>query len=454
MTKPINPKLIQIAYIGGGSRLWARYLMGDLALCPDLGGEVLLYDTDTPAAQLNERFGNWIQTQPGVVSNWSYRAVATLAEALAGADLVVISIQPGPLEMMGHEIAVAEKYGLFFPVGDTTGVPGLMRGLRSASIFAGFAEAITEHCPETWVINYTNPMSVCTRTLTRISPGLKVFGCCHEMFGTQEVLAEVAKGALNLDLLPPREEIAVNVLGINHFTWIDRATYQGIDLLALLRDHIAEPGVLHPFSREEVEAQNDWFVDNRQIKYELFRRFGILAAAGDRHLAEFVPGFTGSPEILFRWGVICTPVSYRIQVWENSPKMVLAWMEGREPLSLQESGEETVRQIKALLGLDELVTNVNMENRGQVANLPLRAVVETNAQFSLDQVQPLTAGELPPGVKNLTTTHVDNQEMIIEAALNGDADLAFQAILNDPMTNLPVDEAWAMFNEIGFPEGL
>ena len=209
--------------------------MADLALEPDLGGRIDLYDIDFPAAQMNETLGNWIGALPRSRSRWKYTAVETLPQALHGADLVVISIQPGSLELMSHEIAVAEQHGMYFPVGDTTGVPGLMRGIRSAMTFAGFAREIASHCPEAWVINYTNPMSVCTRTLTKVEPELKVFGCCHEVFGTQRILAEVAQSALDLPDRPPREQIRINVLGINHFTWIDSAVYQDHDLLALLQ---------------------------------------------------------------------------------------------------------------------------------------------------------------------------------------------------------------------------
>jgi alpha-galactosidase len=449
---PNHPVELNIAYIGGGSRNWARILMMDLATCPDLCGEVRLYDIDHSSAQFNEKLGAWLQDQPGVQSHWRYRAVERIEQALKGADFVFISIQPGALELMEREIGVAEKYGLFFPVGDSTGVPGLMRGLRSAITYVGFARAIAEHCPQAWVVNYTNPMTICTRTLTRVAAGLKVFGCCHEVFGTQAILAEVAMTALDLPEKPTRDEIQVNVMGINHFTWIDRAVYQGHDLLALLREYIQQPGVMHAFTREEVEAQNNWFFDPRQIKFELFQRFGILAAAGDRHLAEFVPGFTRSPEELFRWGIIRTPVSYRIQVWNESPKIALDYMEGRRKLELHQSQEEAVRQIKALVGLGDLVTNVNTENRGQISNLPLGAVVESNARFSRDQVQPLIAGALPGGVHALVSQHVGNQEMIIDAALARDKDLAFLAVFNDPTTNLPIDRAWEMFNEIGLPQ--
>lgn len=444
---------LKIAYIGGGSRNWARTLMNDLASCADLNGEVRLYDINIEAARLNEKLGNWVFNQPQALSCWRWRAVEKLEEALKGVDLVIISIQPGTLEMMAHEIAVAEKYGLFFPVGDTIGAPGLMRGLRSAITYAGFAEAIAQYAPDAWVINYTNPMTICTRTLTKVAPQLKVFGCCHEVFGTQDMLARMAQEALRLEQKPERDEIHVNVLGINHFTWVDRAEYQGHDLLTLLREYIQCPGVLRSFTPQEVEAQKNWFQDNCQIKYTLFQRFGILAAAGDRHLAEFVPGFTHSPEELFRWGVIRTPVSWRMSVYETSRQMVADLLDGKQPFSLRHSGEEAIRQIRALFGLETFVTNVNVENRGQISNLPLGAVVETNAHFSRNQVRPLTAGALPTGVHALVARHVENQEAIIDAALNRDKDLAFHAVFNDPTTNLPIDQAWAMFNEMGLPSG-
>ena len=187
------PIELKIAYIGGGSRAWARKLMFDLALCSDLTGQVDLYDIDLESAQLNERLGNWLGEQPGARARWHYRASSDLSEALAGADFVVMSIQPGTLNCMAEEIAIAERHGLYFPVGDSTGAPGLIRGLRSATIYTGFAHAIAYSCPRAWVINYTNPMAVCTRTLTRVEPKLRVFGCCHEVFGTQELLAELVK---------------------------------------------------------------------------------------------------------------------------------------------------------------------------------------------------------------------------------------------------------------------
>ena len=454
MSHTESANLIKIAYIGGGSRGWAHTMMNDLAQSPDLAGEVRLYDIDLEAARLNESFGNWIQGNAGVQSSWHYQAVESLEEALKSADFVFLSIQPGPLEMMANEIAVAEKYGLFFPVGDTTGAPGLMRGLRSTRIYAGFARAIAKHCPQAWVINYTNPMSICTRTLTKVVPGLKVFGCCHEVFGTQSTLASLARQALDLPDTPTRDEIRVNVMGINHFTWIERASYQGHDLLEIVRDHIRQPGVMRPYTQEEVESARNWFHDADQIKFELFKSYGILGAAGDRHLSEFVPGFTHSPGELFRWGVIRTPVSWRMERWEWIPEMVRNYLSDQLEWGFRDSGEEMARQVRALLGLGDFVTNVNVFNQGQIANLPADVVVETNALFSRDRVQPLAAGSLPPGVHALISRHVANQEMIIEAALTQNKDLAFQAVFNDPTTNLPIDQAWQMFEEMGWEQNM
>ncbi len=445
MTNP--PLSLKIAYIGGGSREWARKLMFDLALTPDLTGEIALYDIDMESARLNEQLGNWLQEQPGVVSRWRYTAVETLREALRGADLVIISIQPGSLELMQKEIAIAEKYSLYFPVGDTSGAPGLLRGLRSAKIYADFAEAIAETCPQAWVINYTNPLAICTRTLTRVAPELKTFGCCHEVFAVQKMLAGLVHKYWDVPT-PAKDEIKVNVIGLNHFTWFDQATWNGRDLLELVRNHIAQPGTLRPYTQAEVESWGDWFKSVHQVKFGLFQRFGLLAAAGDRHLVEFLPGFIHSPDTLFRYGIIRTPVSFRIARWQAAPQKTRDLLTGKTPLELKSSGEEGVRQIKALFGLDDLVTNVNLKNSGQIANLPLDVVVETNAHFSRNEVRPLAAGSLPAGLLPLIQQHSANQELIIESALTGNKDLAFQALYNDPTNSLTLDQTWEMFNEM------
>jgi alpha-galactosidase len=115
------------------------------------------------------------------------------------------------------------------------------------------------------------------------------------------MLASIAGSFLGIDA-PDRGEVQVNVFGINHFTWVDTATWRGHDLLDLLRLHIVRPGVLRDYSQAEVEGWNDWFRCEDQVKFTLFGHFGVLPAAGDRHLVEFLPGFS-MPETLFKWAL-------------------------------------------------------------------------------------------------------------------------------------------------------
>jgi len=444
---PTTQQNLKIAYLGGGSRAWARTLMTDLALCPELGGSVDLYDINLEAARVNARLGQWIQKRPEAVSEWRYRAVPTLEEALKGADFVVCSIQPGSLEAMEADIEIPAQYGLLYPVGDTAGAPGLVRGLRAALIYRDFAEAIAEYCPDAWVINYSNPMSICTRTLTRVAPDIKAFGCCHEVFGTQELLAELVERYLGVPR-PNRQEIHVNVLGINHFTWINRATWRGHNLLDLVRTHIEQKNTIRDYTREEVEGWQDYFRSAHQVTFTLFERYGWLPAAGDRHLAEFVPGYLTDEQTIHRFGFVRTPMSYRYHRWEELGHAAERILAGEESLTLAPSDEEGVRQIRALAGLGDLITNVNLPNQGQIPNLPMGAVVETNAHFAQDSVRPLAAGPLSPGVLNLVEPHVRCQEMIVEAALTHDTDLAFQAVFSDPLNDLPIDQAWEMFQSM------
>jgi len=441
------PAEVKICYIGGGSVGWAHLLMCDLGLCPELTGEVRLYDIDHERAELNSKFGNRLQEHPDVVSKFCYRPVHRLSEALKGADFVFCSILPGDLDDMEQDMAIPARYGILHTVGDTVGPAGMMRALRAVRTYAGFAKAIAEHAPDAWVINYSNPMTACTRALTKVAPQLKVIGCCHEVFGTQNHLTQLIEQYLQVPR-PHRSEIKTDIVGVNHFTWALRATWQEHDLFDLLREHVARPGVCRPYTKQEILAEDNVFVNKRQVTYELFQRFGYLPAAGDRHLAEFVTGFLTSEDDVYRWGICITPVAYRKKKLADRVQQMRQRAEGKLQIEIKRSGEEGIEQMLALLGRRTLVTNVNMANRGQIPNLPLGAVVETNAAFTQDRIQPVCCGPLPPAILSLISRHVHNQELIVEAALAGDADMAFQAIAADPLTTIRMDKAWQMTQEM------
>ena len=166
MTRTENMvKDIIIAYIGGGSMGWAWGLMSDLAMEEQLSGTVRLYDIDREAAIRNEKIGNSLKNNPNVKSHWDYKAVETLQEALTGADFVIISILPGTFDEMESDVHLPEKYGIYQSVGDTVGPGGTIRAFRTIPMYVEIANAIKQWAPEAWVINYTNPMTLCVRTL-------------------------------------------------------------------------------------------------------------------------------------------------------------------------------------------------------------------------------------------------------------------------------------------------
>jgi len=441
-------KDLTIAYIGGGSRGWAWKLMSDLAMESQLNGTAKLYDIDFQAARDNAVIGNKISALPNAVSQWKYTVAQTLQDALIAADFVVISIVPGSFEEMRSDVHEPEKYGIYQSVGDTTGPGGLMRALRTIPIYVEFAKAIKQFCPDAWVINYTNPMALCTQSLYAAFPEVKAFGCCHEVFATQKVLAEMINDLLGLPV-PKREEIIINVLGVNHFTWLDSASWKGVDLLPLFSDFVNK----YRTTGYTLKQLGNWMTTSAffrspdRVKFDLFCRFGLIAAAGDRHLAEFMPPwYLKNPQTVKEWGFALTPVSYRIENKEALEKQGKRFVEGKEAPALTPSGEEGVRQMKALLGLGDFVTNVNLPNAGQLEGAPLGAVVETNAFFSRNKVRPVLAGSLPSGLNALVMRHIENHETILQAALSCNRNLAFQAFINDPLVTLDVEDATKLFN--------
>lgn len=436
---------IKIAYIGGGSRYWAHELMADLALCPHITGHLALYDIDQPAAERNVEIGNQIFSQDSAQTRFKVTAAKSPATALKNADFVVLSIEPGITRMRYADLEIPRKYGIMQPVGDTTGPGGIVRALRSVPIKTYYAHKIMEHCPEAWVINYTNPMTLCTAALYAAEPNIKAFGCCHEVFGTQRRFAGHVERWFDVPK-PERQEIKLDVAGVNHFTFATSATWDGTDLFRHLEKEIQKRGFFRSRAKEaqQRKKQGKWFGSNGLIAYDLFRRFGAMGAAGDRHLAEFVPWYATDEANLQRWGVVLTPYSWRIKVRSGKPPSAKNFRN----ITLNPSGEEGVAQMLALLGIEPLDTNVNIPNTGQLVDLPLGAIVETNAQFRKDRLRPIHAKPLPAGANALMRQVVDTQQLTLQAAVERDRDLAFQAMLNDPLVSIPTDKAWKMFNQM------
>lgn len=432
----INNKMqdIQIAYIGGGSRGWAWSFMTDLALEDAISGTIRLYDIDREAAIANATIGNHLQTREDVIGKWDYRVEDSLEAALTGADFVVISIMPKTFDEMEVDVHMPERLGIYQSVGDTAGPGGMMRALRTIPMFVEIAEAIKAYSPKAWVINYTNPMSLCVKTLYQVFPEIKAFGCCHEVFGTQKVLAGIVEEEMGFENVD-RSDIHVNVLGINHFTWFDSASYRGIDLFPVYRDYM-EKHFEEGYEKGDDNWMNSTFACAHRVKMDLFRRYGLIAAAGDRHLVEFMPGeeYLKDPETVRSWKYGLTTVAWRKDDLQKRLERSRKLVSGEEEIELKSTGEEGILLIKALCGLTRVVSNVNIPNTAkQISNLPENAIVETNALFERDAIRPVQAGAIPENILELIMPHVENHERIMQAALNGDSELVVEAFCNDPL---------------------
>jgi Alpha-galactosidases/6-phospho-beta-glucosidases, family 4 of glycosyl hydrolases len=425
---------LKIAYIGGGSRGWAWQLMTDLAMEENMSGEVALYDIDFEAARRNAVIGNRLGEKPEAVGKWVYTAYEKQREALKDADFVVISILPGTFDEMASDVHTPEKYGVYQSVGDTAGPGGLVRALRSGPMFQLIAEDIKAACPNAWVINYTNPMAILMRVLYDTFPAIKAVGCCHEVFHTQGLLCTALEKLRGISGVK-RSDLVTTVQGVNHFTWITEAFYQGMDLVPVYKEFSEKYRETGFDESGDGNWMNNSFSSIQKVKFDLFLHFGAIAAAGDRHLAEFnpAPRYLKDPETVKSWGFGLTTVEWRKQDLVRRLEKAQKVYDGEESLPLKASGEEGVLMMKALLGLGDMVTNVNIPNIGQIKNAPLGVVVETNAALRDHFLAPLMTGDMDETLLSLSMPAMSAQGEILQAIRHKDARLCLGAFLNDPL---------------------
>lgn len=292
-------------------------------------------------------------------------------------------------------------------------------------------------------------MALCLKALYTTFPEIKAWGCCHEVFGTQKLLSAALadiEGIKDVHF----KDIKVNVVGVNHFTWLTEAYYKDLDLFPVYRRFCNKYGESGFNLKDDENWMNKFFQTGERVKMDLFRRFGYIAAAGDRHLAEFCPSYwyIKDPERVEEWGFGLTPVSWRK---ENQKKLMdesARLVSGEQQFEIKDSGEEGVKQIKALLGLGDFTTNVNMPNVGQIPNLPLGTIVETNASLTDGMMKPVFAGEIPKEILPLISRVASEQETVAKAVRERNLDLAFDAFVSDPLVTIAPEQAKELFDQM------
>lgn len=294
-------------------------------------------------------------------------------------------------------------------------------------------------------------MSICTKTLYDVFPAIKAFGCCHEVFHAQNFLCCVLKEIKGIKV--GRNEIYTDASGINHFTWITEARYGDIDILSLLpefADRFFEEGYYEK-ENDRFGFLSDPFAYGNKVKMDLFKKHGALAAAGDRHLAEFLNAnwYLKDPETVKSWAFNLTGVDWR----ERDQREKIAESElmaaGKKPFPVVKSDEIAVDIMKALLGFSTIITNVNMPNRGQAPQLPEGSVVETNCVFSNGQIKPVTSNPLPLSAASLVNLNCANIDCLYEGIKERNLNKIFTAFINQPLlSSLTFDKSSELFEKM------
>jgi len=430
---------VRIVIIGGGSYKWGPLIVRDLIVTQWLhGSTIVLHDIDPQALDLVYAVGQKVVEENHLP--YTLEKTLRLEQALRDADFVILTISTGGLEAMRHDLEIPERYGIYQAVGDTVGPGGVARALRNIPVVANIARKMEEICPNAWLLNYTNPMATLCRAITRTTK-IKTIGLCHEFISVLKTL----KAHFNVQ---DESEIQAKVGGINHLSWILELKVRVKDVFPELQD-FAKQALAARDKLESLDFSRST-IDHNMVKARLFHIFGALPAAGDRHVADFFPYFlTEATDKGRQYGVMLTQIEERYQ-WQNESKsFVYAILNGDVDMKsfLQPSNEPCAKVISAVANGKRYIGIMNLPNKGQIANLPAGVVVETFGIVDANGAHGIAIGELPPGIYNVINRHVINQEMIVEAALTGNRNLALQALLNDPLVR-EADSAEKMLDEM------
>ena len=429
----------KITIIGGGSYTWGPTFMRDIFTTPELtGSTVVLHDIAGDRMDLVYALGKKMLHDFDL--DFRLGKTLSLEDALQGADFVILTITTGGLESMRPDLEIPARYGIKQSVGDTTGPGGLSRALRNIPVVAEIGRKVMEVCPQALFLNYTNPMTVLTRTLAM--QDVKVVGLCHEWIGVREHLA-VLFGT-------KPENITAKIAGVNHLIWVTDLYADGKRVFDEL------PAITEKILSGEIKVDADdtsMFADHAKVKATLFQLYNALPAAGDRHVAEFFPHFINESTA---WGadydLRLTSVEDRHGMEAFAKAMIESALNGEtdlKPFMADISTEAANKIIRAVTVGEPYLGIMNLQNAGQLANLTCGAVVETYGVIDVTGANAISYGDVPVGIQNVLEHHIRQQEMTVTAAMNGDRNLALQVLLNDPLSSrLTIGQAKQMLEEL------
>ncbi len=417
--------MTKITFIGAGSTIFMRNIVGDALLTPALAdSHFALMDIDPQRLAESETVARAmirsIGTGATVTTHTDRRA------ALEGADFVITAFQVGGYEPCTvTDFEIPKQYGLRQTIADTLGIGGIMRGLRTVPVLWGVAQDMMQLCPNATLLQYVNPMAINTWALAEQFPDLKHVGLCHSVQNTVEELAH------DLDL--PKDEIRYKVAGVNHVAFFLRLDHQGRDLYPALRRGYAhgslpKPPLLMP------RCPN-------KVRYEVMEHLGYFCTESSEHLAEYVPWFIkgGRQDLIEQFSIPLDEYPTRcveqVADWKEQAKTLT---DGRD-VSVIRSHEFAADLMNAVVTDTPYTAYGNLPNTGQIPQLPLGAAVETPCLVDSNGVQPSVVTDIPPQLVALMRTQINVQELTVRALTEQNAEYIYHAAMMDPHTAAELD---------------
>ena len=407
---------MKVALIGAGSTVFARTLLGDLFSFPELahGATVALMDIDAERLRTSARMGEGIVRS--LAANARIEATTDRREAVDGADYVFTMLQVGgyrPATVTDFE--VPKRFGLRQTIGDTLGIGGIMRGLRTIPVLLDLCRDMEELCPDALLLQYVNPMAMLCWAVAE-STSIRTVGLCHSVQGTARELAT--------DLGIASEELEYVCAGLNHLAFYLELRHGGRDLYPDLRAKTDVP---------------DW----NRVRYEVLRHFGYFCTESSEHLAEYVPWFIkqARPELIEEFNVPLDEYPRRCEAQIADWERLQLSLDNGEQSTVTRSDEYGARIVLALETGEPYRFNGNVMNDGLIENLP-RCCVEVPCVADERGITPEAVGRLPPQLAALMQTNVNVQGLTVEAALTGSREHVYHAAMLDPHTaaELPLAE--------------
>lgn len=418
----------KIAFIGAGSTVFAKNLMGDILSYPQLADSTFsLLDINEERLRTSEIVAHKVADTLGAKPK--IEATTDRRKALEGADYAISMFQvagykPGTV----IDFEVPKKYGLRQTIADTLGIGGIMRGLRTIRVFQEMTQDMEQLCPDVTLLQYVNPMAMNCWAINRTS-SIKTVGLCHSVQGTAEQLAH--------DIGVPIEEINYLCAGINHMAFYLRFERNGEDLYPLIRKVVEEGRV------------PDW----NRVRYEMFLRLGYFVTESSEHFSEYVPWFIkrDRPDLIEKFNI---PLDEYITRCENQ---IAKWEQLRTELEnpetklpVRRSHEYGSQIIYAMETGQPTVIYGNVKNDGLIENLPADCTVEVPILIDKNGIQPTKIGRIPPHLAALMQTNINVQSLTVEAAITCKREHIYHAAMLDPHTaaELSLDQIWSLVDDL------